>query len=527
MGKVKIYRQNIVNLIHSVSAKSLFSLLCYDNQHKFGLDPSESKIVAYKSFSYILTSSKSRTGEQIIFPLLEGRNSHQKKSYSSSSKKDVILTVYSHDDLLLLREFGLKEMQNSRIARLMEEAHFQDAIFTLDTLSLLTNISLDSLRERLHQWNLSNINLCVSGQSIKSRGGILRASYLIKSFLKGEDLLSIRKFLCYSEDSANNLLINFVRVYSRLRDGLSPTRISATATISQHIIEQWCSLIGEFEKLYLENLSMLEDYFKIQAASTVKSNADSIHHQLVYELKELHNFSPAKTECYMHYLLDHCNLLDSIERHPQDIIYYAVSQFEPPSNPLSQCQLLTCKIRFIDIENDFKLLSRGRVYDLKWIKILRYSTQSRSYGAVLSSYDLAFLLGVDDSVITQQLKDHPNVFVPTRGNVIDTGPALTHVEKIITLFMEGYTETEIMTRTGHSRESVENYMHTFCIAVGLIERGIPLPLIRQITKRSKRLIELHKSLYDRFNVPNYQFTLMRVRSIFAQHEQLKSKKNSI
>ena len=527
MGKVKVFRQNLINLIHSVGSKSLFSVLCYDNQHMFGLDPSEARIVAYKAFSYIFNISQSRTGEQIIFPLPEGRNNHQKKSYSSSSKKDVILTVYSHDDLLLLREFGLKEMQNSRIARLMEEAYFQDAVFTLDILSLLTNISLDSLRDRLKQWNSADINLCISGQSIKSRGSLLRASYLITSFLKGEDLLSIRKFLCYSEDTANHLLINFVRLYSGLRDGLPPTRISATATVNHHIIEQWCSLIGEFEKLYPKNLSMLEDYFKIQATSTVKSDADSIHHQLVYELKELHNFSPAKTEYYIHYLLDHCKLLDSIERHPQDIIYYAVSQFEPPSNPLSQCQLLTCKIRFIDIENDFKLLSRGRVYDLKWEKILRYSTQSRSSGAVLSSYDLAFLLGVDDSVITQQLKDHPNVFVPTRGNVIDIGPALTHVEKIITLFMEGYTETEIMTRTGHSRESVENYIRTFCITAGLIERGISLPLIRQITKRSKRLIELHKSLYDRFNIPDYQFTMMRVRSIFANQEQLKSKKNSI
>ncbi len=338
-------------------------------------------------------------------------------------------------------------------------------------------------------------------------------------------LTALRKENSYPKFQSGFALLSFHKFRSGLRYGLSPTLITSTATVSQLITEQWRSLIGEFEKLHPQNLSMLEDYFKIQAASSEQPSADSIHHQLVYELKELHNFSPAKTECYMHYLLDHCKLLDSIERHPQDIIYYAVSQFEPPSNPFSQCQLLTCKIRFIDIENDFKLLSRGRVYDLKWAKILRHSTQSRSYGAVLSSYDRAFLLGVDDSVITQQLKNHPNVFVPTCSNVIDTEPALTHVEKIITLFMEGYTETEIITRTGHSRESVENYMHTFCITASLIERGIPLPLIRQITKRSKRLIELHKSLYDRFNIPDYQFTMMRARSIFAQHEQLKSKKN--
>jgi len=73
MGKVKVFRQNLNNLFHSVGSKSLFSGLCYDNQHKFGLDPSESKIVAYKSSSYILSTSQSRTGEQIIFPLPEGR----------------------------------------------------------------------------------------------------------------------------------------------------------------------------------------------------------------------------------------------------------------------------------------------------------------------------------------------------------------------------------------------------------------------------------------------------------------------
>lgn len=59
------------------------------------------------------------------------------------------------------------------------------------------------------------------------------------------------------------------------------------------------------------------------------------------------------------------------------------------------------------------------------------------------------------------MKEHPKVVLPIRGRVTDMGPTLSHAEKIIRLYMDGYTETEIVRRTGHSYESIERYLIDF------------------------------------------------------------------
>ncbi|MBC7084578.1 MAG: DUF1670 domain-containing protein, partial [Firmicutes bacterium] len=59
------------------------------------------------------------------------------------------------------------------------------------------------------------------------------------------------------------------------------------------------------------------------------------------------------------------------------------------------------------------------------------------------------------------------------------GSTLSHAEKIIALYMDGYAETEIKRRTGHSYDSIERYLWDFSRVICLRERGMPLPAIRQ------------------------------------------------
>lgn len=84
--------------------------------------------------------------------------------------------------------------------------------------------------------------------------------------------------------------------------------------------------------------------------------------------------------------------------------------------------------------------------------------------------------------------------VPTRGVVADMGPALSHADKIIRLYMDGSTETEIVRRTGHSYESVESYLLDFAKVTYLLERGLPVPAIRKVMGCSRRLVEKYVNL---------------------------------
>jgi len=57
----------------------------------------------------------------------------------------------------------------------------------------------------------------------------------------------------------------------------------------------------------------------------------------------------------------------------------------------------------------------------------------------------------------------------------------------------------------------------FSRVVSLLERGLPLPLIRQTIGCSMKLVETHAALYHKFNTPDYQFMLMQVKRIFENY----------
>lgn len=111
--------------------------------------------------------------------------------------------------------------------------------------------------------------------------------------------------------------------------------------------------------------------------------------------------------------------------------------------------------------------------------------------------------------------------MPTRGNLADMGPGIFHMTRVVELYLQGYTETQIKHRTGHSYESIEAYLKTFATYVGLCERGLPLPLIRKTMGRSLRTVRTCASLYQRFNLPEYQWMLTRIRQLFTREEAAK------
>ena len=109
------------------------------------------------------------------------------------------------------------------------------------------------------------------------------------------------------------------------------------------------------------------------------------------------------------------------------------------------------------------------------------------------------------------IAEHPQVLLPTRGRVADMGSTLSHAEKIIDLFMYGYTETEIMRRSGHSLESVERYLLDFSKVVYLVESGMPLPAVRKVTDFSKRLVQKYYELYKRYATDDFIFAMSKIR----------------
>jgi hypothetical protein len=144
---------------------------------------------------------------------------------------------------------------------------------------------------------------------------------------------------------------------------------------------------------------------------------------------------------------------------------------------------------------------------------------------VLTQPDLALILGISTKAIQTMLKEHPDVIVPTRGLVADMGPALSHADKIINLFMNGYTETEIVRRTGHSYDSVENYILSYAKVVYLLEKGMPAPAICKVLGFSRRLVDKYISLYREYSGPEYAFMTGKIRRLAEAHPVKKKKED--
>lgn len=236
-------------------------------------------------------------------------------------------------------------------------------------------------------------------------------------------------------------------------------------------------------------------------------------------LKTEHNFSPAKARAFLRLLEEHGEEY-SDNRPPGTAIYYAVCDQEPPGKPISECRLIPVSLGLVHPEDE-GYLNPDASSELKWRRILRYTTEAKAQGAFLSQPDLVFLLGVHPSVIQRLMAKNKKVVVPTRGNLADMGPGISHMVKVVELYLLGYTETQIKHRTGHSYESTEAYLKTFATYVGLAERGLPLPLIRKTMGRSLRTVKTCAALYNRFNLPEYQWMLTRIRQLFAREETAK------
>ncbi len=286
------------------------------------------------------------------------------------------------------------------------------------------------------------------------------------------------------------------------------------ANIDPEIAAEYTSLAAKVSTKQLTKLK--QEYM----ASSPALHCDPASNLLAV-LQEEHNFSPAKARAYLRMLQKHAEKANQ-SRPDTSIVFYAVSDREPPGRPLAECNLVPVQLSYVHKEDE-DLINPDSTSRLKWQRILRYTTEAKSRGAYLSQPDLAYLLGVHPEVIQKQMQNHAKVIVPTRGNLADMGPGISHMARIVELYMQGYTETQIKHRTGHSYESIEAYLKNFSTYVGLVEQGMPKNLIRKAMGKSMRVVNSCAHLYEKFNTPDYQWAFMKLRRIFQREEAAKKK----
>ncbi|CEP68892.1 Protein of unknown function DUF1670 [Moorella glycerini] len=511
MGRPAFFRRRILTQAASLEAKGLFNYLVSEIRTRREVPLEEAVLAARDVLEYLERNLLTRTLGQIIFPAISGRENHKKSSRSNQPEKLVSLTVVAEEDIELMAEFGTVALQRGRLARLVEEAYAQDAILDTPRLCVLFPQTHRGIRAILQSFWQQGVLLPVAGMKKENRQLMrnLRAALAIDRYLSGEDLTALRKDLAISTSRWQRWWQGFKELVQNRDQPLA--ELARLLGEPPELLEAWWEIWTKHREKdpgIATRLGLDQEALRQPGTGSRQAFAEL--------LRRRHGYSPAAVEQFLDELAELASRLNRQERAPGAIVYQAVSDREPAGKKLSQCELKAVVLDYVTPE-DWELVNRDNAEALKWTRLLRLATQARAQGATLNQPDLALLLGLSTKSIQTLLKEHPGVVVPTRGMVADMGPALSHTDKIIRLYMDGYTETEIVRRTGHSYEAIENYLLDFARVTYLLERGLPVPAIRKVLGCSRRLVEKYVNLYREFSGPDYAFMMAKVRRLAEAH----------
>jgi transcriptional regulator with XRE-family HTH domain len=190
--------------------------------------------------------------------------------------------------------------------------------------------------------------------------------------------------------------------------------------------------------------------------------------------------------------------------HSGQLVYMAVPVDEYPKRgkAIAQTRLKPVVLSFV-ADEDIEHIAHG--FDAKSLKkkrLVRWVDEAFDQGALLTQLDLAMLLGITESVVSQYVNEiqKEGRLLPTRGNIHDLSGAITHKREIITLFLEGYFTPEIAMKTKHSCEAVDRYIRDYQRVQILWQDHITnLDQISQLTRLSKRVVQQYVDLLpDKF-----------------------------
>jgi len=281
-------------------------------------------------------------------------------------------------------------------------------------------------------------------------------------------------------------------------------------------IDSWVELIRQAPEPKLRRLME-----RAPASSTPHATCDEFFRALAADFA----LAPVKVRALREYVDELKERLDA-PREDNEVVYWAVASTEPAGKPLSACHLVPVKLG-LTCPGDLVGEPPNRVSGMKFAKILRYATQAKYQGGYLTYADLSYLLGIHTEAISRLAKANSKLVVPLRGQECDIGRGITHKKKIVELYLQLYTESEIVARTGHSYESIEAYIKEFAAVLVMSEKGMSPTLIRRVLGKSLKLVKAYLDLVREYSTPEHAFRLAHMRQLFLAHQGERQKRGPV
>ena len=520
MGRVRSYRQRIAFEMRSVWMKSVVVMMERALREEFSRSPLEAEVVARASVGWLRSLGSAVSPGQVRLGVPVTRS----KRHASLLRGSALITaVDGVEDPWAWEAWGLAGLQRARLVRWLLEVRRQGGWAGLSEVAAWGNMTPTALAHRLASLRERGVWLPHVGGEDESLEALGVVGWLLERLLRvgsvDEDLVA----LGVTPVVWGSWLAGIVRV----REAATESAAGLAGALGWSVIEveqvRWVlARHARAARGLTAPAGALPPVPLVAAAS-----GESSRPEIAAELVERFGFTRLGADLYLGWLQELVERLQAPSAGEGEVVVFAIDAAEGARAKLAEAQLVPVRLSFFtdgDAALGPKGAGRTRVSDMKFARIERFAKQARSQGALLTLPDLAVLMGIHVDAVRHQLAQHPDVLVPTRGQMKDIGRGVTHKTWIVELYLQLHSETEIVERTQHSYESVEAYLRDFVRVMTLADQGMNAVMIRRVTGRSLALTNAYLELYRRYDQPEHHFRLSQLRSAFTKDDVLNGKK---
>ncbi|NOY27467.1 MAG: DUF1670 domain-containing protein [Oligoflexia bacterium] len=457
----------------------------------------------------------------ILLEVPAGRGLRWKVAPQRAECRQVILSPCAEDDLELWLEFGLRPMQSARAVRLVEQADCAGCTLALSQLVSLVHLSSRTLSRRLAPLWKQGVRLPVLGIPDSVQGRSSRLAEVLRGRLSEQGIEPVRRRLLLSPAAYGRLLRTASRVVKGYCAGQAPLAISHCLGLSPAEVDSTLELARQADRspaarARLAGLLDAQMPPAIEAASGAESGALSLRRAFEAHLMRQYRFSPVRAELLLEALDEAQRSRQGLDRAAGDVVFWAISDSEPAGKARVDCELVATVLPFYEPHSD--RVARGSASELKVRKAVRLASEARRQGGLLCLPDLCFLLGMEVRALQRAIAGS-DLFIPTRGAIMDIGRGVTHRVQIVSLYVQGHTETQIVRRTHHTYESVGAYIDDFRRVMLLCDRDLPASHIRKVLGKSLKLVNAYITLYRQLDTDEHQWKLNLMRRAAQEQEK--------
>ena len=522
MGRPRGRKHKLRYELQSVRDKSFENRLCNIVRYKFGVCEAETVTIVAACMDYLkVTRPGDREPLDMCVEVPAGRDIRFKVAPHQVSCRKVILSPCAEHDLDLWLELGVQSVQSARAVRLVEQADRAGCTLPLSQLVSLIHLGSRTITRRLVPLWKQGLRLPVLGIPPSMEGSVCRLAALLSGHLKEQTPEQTRRNLFLSPTAYGNLLRTATWLVQKYMAGQESTTLASDLDLSSPEVNSTLAVVREAEKDKLTRArlrGLVETGLDSNYAEPLSVGISVLQSRRSFEacLIRRHCFSPARAELLADAVEHAARSREGPDRQSGDIVFWAIGDTEPAGKARTDCELVATVLTFYGKEKD--QVARGNSTELKLRKAGRWAAEARRQGGLLCLPDLSFLLAMEVSALQRAIA-RSNLFVPTRGTIMDIGRGVTHRVQIVTLYVEGYTETQIVRRTHHTYESVASYLGEFRRVMLLIDRKLPPNHIRKLLKRSLKLVNAYIALYQKLDLPEHQWKLNLMRLTALEQEK--------